>query len=229
MKQRFAQHIMKLQKARRTINSHSRYRAEIIHIENAVVRLPVRSDNAGAVDRKYRMQLHQRNIVQQHIVTALQKTGIDGKHRKQTLRGEAGRHGRTCSFGDSDIKKALREGVCKVFQAGSVSHGGSNGHDLIVLGRVFAQSIAESIGKTTFLAEDLAGDGVELPDAMEDIRVLLRIGIALPLGGQHMEEDCLVGIARPAQGRLERMNIVAIHRAKITQPHLTENVVRQQQ
>ena len=79
---------------------------EITDVKHALMRVPVLTDNAAAVDSQHDMQLLQRYIMQQHIVGALQERRVDRCNRLHPLLGKAGRHADRVSFGNADIKKA---------------------------------------------------------------------------------------------------------------------------
>ena len=71
--QGIAQHGACFGKARRTQNGHVRNRAEIVHVKAAVVRVTVVSDDTGAIDAEDNVQLLERNVMQHHVIGALQK------------------------------------------------------------------------------------------------------------------------------------------------------------
>ncbi len=70
-----------------------------------MMRFTVFAHQSGAVYCKHHMELHQPHIVKQHIESALQKTGINGKHRHHALGRHTGRHSHRMPLGDAHIKK----------------------------------------------------------------------------------------------------------------------------
>jgi hypothetical protein len=72
-----------------------------------VVRRPVGTDQAAAVDGEDDGQVLQRDVVHQLVVAALQEGRVDGDHRLQSFAGEAGGEGHGVLLGDADIVVAV--------------------------------------------------------------------------------------------------------------------------
>ena len=53
------------------------------------------------------MEVIQRDVMDQHIKSALEKAGIHGKNRNKPLLGHAGAHGDRVALGDAHVKKPL--------------------------------------------------------------------------------------------------------------------------
>ena len=68
-----AEHFMQLSKACRAKHRHARNGAQVIDIENTVVRFAVVSDKSRPVYREHHMEILQRDIVDKHIEASLQK------------------------------------------------------------------------------------------------------------------------------------------------------------
>ena len=63
------------------------------------------ADDARPVHTENDVQLLQGNVVQEHVIGPLQKTGVNGEHRDQPLLRHACRHGDSVPFGDTHIEK----------------------------------------------------------------------------------------------------------------------------
>ena len=98
-----------------------------------MVRLAIPADKAGAVYGKYDMQSEHGNILQQHVISALQECGIDRNNGDHSLLGKAARHRDGVSLCNADIEAALRIVGCKGIEAGPAQHGGCNGADARLL------------------------------------------------------------------------------------------------
>ncbi len=101
-----------------------RDRTQISHVKNAVMRRAVRTDNASPINREYAAEppFINRTIVNQLVVAALQKGGVNRCYRLQPLRGHARRHRHRMLLRDANIEKALREVLRKAQQPGSRAH-----------------------------------------------------------------------------------------------------------
>ena len=55
------------------------------------------------------MEVIQRDVMDQHIKSALEKAGIHGKNRNKPLFGHAAGHGDSVALGNTYIKKAMGE------------------------------------------------------------------------------------------------------------------------
>ena len=67
------QHRFKLCVARGTQHGHIGNRAEIADVKYAVMSFPVAADKSGSVNAEYNMQILQRDIVNEHIIAALEE------------------------------------------------------------------------------------------------------------------------------------------------------------
>lgn len=114
-----AQHLTQLRLTGGAQDLHAGHGAQIIHVEHAVVRLAIPADKAGAVYGKYDMQSEHGNILQQHVISALQECGVNRDNGDHSLLGKAARHGDGVSLCNADIEAALRIVGCKGIEAGS--------------------------------------------------------------------------------------------------------------
>ena len=77
---------------------------EIECVKAAMVGLAVSAHQSGAVYRQHHMQIIQRHILYQHVISPLQETGIHGKHRDKALLGHTARHGHRVSLCNAHVK-----------------------------------------------------------------------------------------------------------------------------
>ena len=88
-----------------------------------MVGLAVGAHQPRPVHAQHHMEMIQRHIVQQHIISPLQKAGIHCKHWHHALLGHTGAHG----------EKAPGQRSGKIRQACALYHGGSDGTDPFIL------------------------------------------------------------------------------------------------
>ena len=127
-------------------------------------------------------------------------------------------------LGDAHVKQALRELAHILQQPRTAGHGGSDGaHIRLLLGNGH-QCISEGVGEGIDLGRQLlAGHRVEFSDAMKFCRVFLCGCIALALFGNHMNQGRLLQIPGGTNNRNQIVHVMAVHRAKILQPHIFKN------
>ena len=219
---------MKLRKACRAKNGHPRHGAEIVHVKNAVVGLPVAAYKPGPVHGKDHMELLQGHVMDQHVVAALQEAGIHGKNRHRALLCHSGSHCGGVAFRDTRIEKPLREAFGKAVKPGSSGHGGRYGRDHFILLCKFAEGFSKPGREAVPRLFKLAGLRVKPPYAVVHIRALLRVSTALPLGGDHMQQYRLPHILCPAQHCLQLIHIMPVHRPQIIKAHFPKGIIRQQ-
>ena len=85
-------HSFKLGKVCRAQHLHVRNRAQIADIKSAVVSFAVVSDKACSVNAENDMQILKRNIVDEHIICALEKSRVYCDDRQKPLLRHAGSH-----------------------------------------------------------------------------------------------------------------------------------------
>ena len=98
-----------------------------------MVGLAVGAHQPRPVHAQHHMEMIQRHIVQQHIISPLQKAGIHRKHRHHALLGHTGAHGHRMALGDPHVEKAPGQRSGKIRQACALYHGGSDGTDPFIL------------------------------------------------------------------------------------------------
>lgn len=92
-------------------DDHARNRAQVGHVEDAMVRGAIVAGQAGAVEHERDVQVLQGHVVDDLVERALQEGGVDGADRLHARRGHAGREGDRVLFGDADVVDAVREAL----------------------------------------------------------------------------------------------------------------------
>jgi len=135
LQHRLAQHHAQLSEARRAKDAHIRHGAQITDVKAAVVRIAVVADDAGAVNAEHQMQPLQRRVVDEHVVRALQKAGVNRRNRFEPLLGHAAGHRDRMPFRNADIIEPVRMVLGKGCQARAGQHGRRDGDDRRILVR----------------------------------------------------------------------------------------------
>ena len=112
---------------------HIRDTAHKAQVECALVGLAIRTDQATAVNRKHHRQIHDGNIVDQLVITALQEGRINRDHRMVAPDRHAGCQSDGVLLGNSDIEVLLRVLFRETYHAGAFAHGRGDRHQLAVL------------------------------------------------------------------------------------------------
>ena len=99
-KARFDGSIESLACRSRRPHRHPRHLGQVHGVKAAMVGLAVGSHQPRPVHAQHHMEMIQRHIVQQHIISPLQKAGIHRKHRHHALLGHTGAHGHRMALGD---------------------------------------------------------------------------------------------------------------------------------
>ena len=191
----------------------------------------VGADQAGAVDGEAHRQLLDGDVVHHLVVAALQEGRVDRRERLEALGGEAGGEGDAVLLGDADIEAAFGKALGELVEAGARRHGRGDGDDLLVGLGLGDQRLGEHglvgrrVGHRLGL---LAGDDVELHDAVVLVGARLGRRIALALLGHDMDQDRLVepAVARVLQHRQQMVEIVPVDRADIVEAQLVEQACR---
>ena len=99
---------------------------EECNIVNALVCGTVAGHQPRAVHSEQHIQLHQIDIMDDLVVGALEKCGIDGDHGQQPLAGQARRKRDSVFLRHADVKETPGMAVLEEVQAGAVLHGGGD-------------------------------------------------------------------------------------------------------
>ena len=99
---------------------------------DSLMGLAVPGNKACAVDRKHHIFLQQIDIVNDLIIGALQKGGINADYRQHSLTCKACCKGDSVLLCHSDIKKACWMAVCKKLKTGAIFHRCCNGTEILI-------------------------------------------------------------------------------------------------
>ena len=218
-----AQHGPQLVKAGRAQHAQARDLAEVPHVLASVVGGPVGAHQPRPVHRQHHMETLQGHIVYEHVEPPLQEAGVHRQHRDHPLPGHARRHGHRVALGDAHVKKPLGPGGGKLLEPRALGHGGGDGADAPVPARQLHQLVAEHIGKIHLLLADNSHRRVKGADAVAALGLALGGGVALALGGAHMEQYRAVQLPGPGQGGTQLVQIVAVHRPQVGEAHVLEH------
>ena len=205
----------------------TRQAGEIGRVETASMGRAIGADQTGAVDRKADRQPLDGDIVHHLVVAALQEGRIDRAERLVAFRRHAGGEGHGMLFCDADIEGPLREGLAEEIQARPVGHGRRDCDDPLVVPRFLDKAfgkhacVARRIGLGLGL---LAGDDVELGNAVILVSRVLRRRVALALAGDDVDQHrALMGVAHILQHGQQMVEIMAVDRADIVEAELLEH------
>ncbi len=145
----------------------------------------------GPVEREHHRQLLDRHIVDQLVVGALQKRGIDRHHRLETFAGKASGEGDGMLFGNSDVEIPLRKTLLELHQSRALAHRRRDADQALVVFGHIAQPLAEDLGEGRFCRRRRylqANRRVELAWAVISHRIRLGQLVSLTLFCHHMQE-----------------------------------------
>ncbi len=178
------------------------------------------ADHPGPVDGQRHRQLGDADIVDDLIERPLEEARVDGHHRPQALRGEAGGEGDGVLLGDADIEKPLRKLLGETVQTGAGNHRGRDGGDPVVAHRHLDHRAAEDLGVADRAVRRMgfaAGD-VEGADPVIQAGIRFRRQVALALLGQHVDQHRPVDVvAHPLEGLDQVFQLMALDRADIVE------------
>ena len=160
------------------------------------------------------------------VVGALQEGRVDRAERPHALRGQPRGEGDGMLLGDSDVEHPIGKGPGELVDAGARRHRRGDRADRRIAPRLGDQRLGEHAGIARRPGRALvllAGQHVELLDAVELVGRGLGRRVAMPLLGHDMDEDRpLCGIADILEHRDEVVKIVAVDRPDIVEAQLLE-------
>ena len=187
------------------------------------MRLPVRSDHACAVDREHDMQVGERNVVDELVVSALQKRRIHRKDRDQSLLCHACCHCRRVTFRNTDVEKTFGILRGKAAKSRPVRHRRRDGAHAPVLRRKRTERFAENRGKVLFFLPHDAAVQIKRLDAVIELRLAFGRTVALSLDGIDMHKHRAVQLFRPPQRVFQLLHIMTVHRSQIGKAHVLKH------
>ena len=199
--------------------------AQIRQVKRALMGCAVGAHQSGAVYGENHRQILQCGVVNELVVSALQKSGVNGDNRAHSLAGHSGGEGYGVLFGDAGVEAAGRELAGEVGHAGSFQHcRGDGDNPRIPLGggdEPFAEE-AGICGRGFWLggggAGRMGGRGFfhfQRRDSVKFDRVFFRFGESLSLDGDDVEQLRSVSLAEISQRFGEGEDVVSVHGSDI--------------
>ena len=161
--------------------------------------LSIGTHQSCPIHTEHHMELLECHIVEQHVVRALQKRGINRKYGQHPLLCHAGAHGDGVTLRDAHVIEPVVVPLRKAVQSGARLHGGSDRADAPVFVGQFRQALAEHGGIVGFQCGRNALCQVECPDAVVVFRRILSGLVALSLCRTDVEQYGAVQRVRPSQ------------------------------
>ena len=189
------------------------------------MRFSVCRNKTRAVNGEHDVLLQQVHIVQDLIVRALQKGGVNAHHRQHALTGQTCRKGHGVLLCHAHVKEPLRRTVRKELQPGAIFHGRGNGADAAVLCSFPRKRLPESRRKR-FLGSHLrVGHPVRVKGRYPMVVARVHLGrlISFALFGHNMQKVRAGPLADSAQGPLQFFLIVTIHWPNVLEPHVLKH------
>ena len=201
--------------------------AQVGDVEEPVVRRAVLGREPGSVHAEGHRQALQADVVDDHVVGPLQEGRVDGADRPQAARGEAGGEERGVLLGDPDVVVLAGQLALELGEAGAGGHRGGDADDAGVGARLAHEKPAQNVlpgarGAGRAGGEAVARLGIEGAGAVELLGVAEGGGEAPALLGAHVQDDGDRRVLAEAQVALERLGVVAVDGADVTQAELLE-------
>ena len=200
--------------------------AEIGKIERAGMGRAVGADQTGAIDDEAHRQTLDRDIVHHLIVGALQEGRVDRDERLDAFGGQTRGEGDRMLLGDADVEGSLRKRLAENVDAGARGHRRGDADDLVILLGFLDQAVAQhaGVGRRVGLRLGLlAGDDIELHDAVVFVGGALGVGIALALLRHDMDQRRAdLGIAHVLEHGQQMIEVMAVDRADVIEAEFLE-------
>ena len=184
------------------------------------------TDQTGAVQCKHHGQILQRHIVDQLVIGALQKGGIDGHDGLDTFAGHAACKSHRMLLGDAHVVVAAGKALMELHHARAFAHGRCDAHQTLVLCGHVAQPLTEDLGEGLLGRRgrlDQAHAGVELAGAVIGNRVCLGQLVALTFFRNHMQKLRALQALDVFQRGDQRVKVMAINGADVVEAELLEH------
>ncbi len=207
-----------------------RHVPEITDIEKAVMRRAVVAAKPRAVHAKRDVQVLKRDVVNDHVVSALHEGRVNREERLQSLGRQAAGEKRRVFLGDPDIEVARRMLRLEKAESRPARHRGCDGDDVLVGIGELGERLAHQLGigrrrrRRRFAAFDFV-----FSQAVEFVRLRDRGLVTFAFLGQNVEQHRLVLGLQEFEGLDQERNVVAIDRPVIAHSQLLENYARHEQ
>ena len=170
-----------------------------------------------AVHTKGDGEVLQRDVVDDLVVGALEKGGVDGANGAKSLGRQSGGEEDGVLLRNPDIKELFRHGGGEMYQPRAAGHRAGDPQNMWIRSGKPDEGFAEDVlvirGRTRDRFPALAADGVEGGRAMEFFGMLDGGFEAFAFFCQDVDEDGHVAMLREFEILLERVEIVAVNGA----------------
>ncbi len=183
----------------------------------------VEAGHPGPVQHQRHRELVQGHVHQHLVEGPVGEGRVDGDHRVQAGHGQARRAGHGVLLGDADVVDPVRVGLRELDQAGRVEHGRGDRDDVGTAG-------ADGHHLVTEHPAPGPGGGAGRGHLVQPVvGVLLGLGVAEPLAGDHVHQDRALEVPGPAQRGLDQALVVAVDGADVLQAEVLEHHLRLQE
>ena len=181
------------------------------------------TDQTGPVQGQHHGQFLQGHVVDELVVRALQKGGINGHHGFYALAGQPGGKGDGMLLGNAHVVIAVREAPMKLHHARAFAHRRGDAHQALVLRGHVAQPLAKHLGKGGLGGgggRDNADLRVELARAVVSDGVHFGQLVALAFFGDHVQKLRAVQLADVLQRGDEGVEVVPVDGADVVEAEI---------
>ena len=182
------------------------------------------ADEAGAVDGEDHRQALQADVLDEHVVGALQEGGVDGDHRSHAADGQPGGEDGGVLLGDADVVEALGEaplerlaGRCPAVMAAVIATMRASASAR----RTSAWPKASVKVVPTAAAFDAVAE-MERPGAVKRVRARLGRLVALALDRLDVDDDRPARLDGLADALAQGVHVVAVDDADVGEAELLE-------
>ena len=200
--------------------------AQIGDVERSRMGRAVRANEASPVDGKAHGQVLDRHVMHHLIEGALQERRVDRAERPHAFGRKASGERHCVLLGNADIEAAGRMPLCELVDPGARRHRRGDRDDAAIAVGEVRQRLAEHVlvlRRARCGLALLAGDDVELGDAMILVGGSFRRAVAVTLFGDDMDQArAFRHIAHILEHRDQRLEIVAIDGPDIVEAQLLE-------
>ena len=204
---------VELREGGRAVDRHVGDRGQEGHVENPLMGFAVVRHDPGPVHGQDDVVVHDGRIVEDLVIAALQKGGVDGENRQHPAGGQPGGKGDGVLLRDPHIEKTDREPLSEFRQAGAALHGGGDGTDAQILLRQAAQAVRHRRGEGFGGGRRLPGFDIEPRDPVIGIGILCGEAVPLSLDRLDMQKNRTAEVLRGLERSRQVMEIVPVHRA----------------
>ncbi len=204
-----------------------RHTAQIGNVEHTVVRRAVVGRQSGTIHAKNDRQVLQRSIVDDAIVSALKKSGINRADGMKSHRRHAAGEQDSVLFSNAHIVVAVWHRLFQRLQTSAARHRRGDADDRVVLPAKLHHGFTENILPVWWRARlgrrCRAGRHIIGPGAVKLLRLIDGDVVAFPLFRQDMDYHRLVAFLGELEHVDEEWKIVTVHGTEIAQSHFLED------